>query len=215
MERKMNSQQPSGGTRMDRRKEETKKKILQVALRLFREQGFEATTMEAIAETADIAKGTLYNYFPVKEAILDEYIRRNFQERSLAMTEKMQQLPDTSARMAEVFSELLSGVQAQKVIFEKYLIYRMQHWASFQLQEHEKSGFLLLAAEIVRLGQLDGELRKDLPAGVLEDLCEYVFMLAVKEFYLNPEKFSAPRSIRRCADIFLNGAKTKTKKGRK
>jgi AcrR family transcriptional regulator len=202
------------GTRMERKKEETRKKILQSALHLFREQGFEETTMEAIAETVDIAKGTLYNYFPVKEAILDEYIRRNFQERSLAITAQIQQLPDTAARMGAVFDELLNGIQPQKDIFEKYLIYRMQHWISFHQQEHEKSGFQLLASEIVRLGQSQGELRKDIPAGILEDLCEYVFMLVVKEFYLNPEAFSAPQSIRRCTDIFLNGAKTTSKDDR-
>lgn len=207
----MNRRQPRAETRTERRKEETKKKIISIALGLFREQGFEATTMETIAETADIAKGTLYNYFPVKEAILDEYIRRNFQERNLTVTAQIQQLPDTAARMKSVFNELLTGVQAQSVIFEKYLIYRMQHWISFHQEKDEKSGFQLLASEIVRLGQTDGELRSDLPTGILEDLCEYVFMLAVKEFYLNSENFSAPQSIQLSVDVFLNGTKTKSK----
>jgi AcrR family transcriptional regulator len=202
-------QQPSNQTRTERKKEETTKKILSIALRLFREQGFDATTMEAIAEAVDIAKGTLYNYFPVKEAIVDEYIRRNFQERNLAITERIQELPDTVARMESVFNELLTGIQSQKVLFEKYLIYRMQHWISFQLEAHEKSGFQLLASQIVRLGQADGELRSDLPPEVLEDLCEYVFMLAVKEFYLDPENFSASQPIQRCIDIFLHGVKNK------
>jgi AcrR family transcriptional regulator len=203
------TQHPSGESRLERRKEETKKKILAVAMQLFRDQGFDAVSMETIAETVDIAKGTLYNYFPVKEAILDEYIRRNFKDRTQAWVDKMQELPDTAARMATVFSDLLTGIQAQKVIFERYTAYRMKHWISFHQEEHEKSGFQLIAAEIVRLGQLDGELRSELPTPMLEDLCEYFFMLAVKEFYLAPETFSAPQAIQRSVDIFLNGTRTR------
>lgn len=38
--------------------------ILSVAMRLFKEQGVNATSMEQIAQEVDIAEGTLYNYFP-------------------------------------------------------------------------------------------------------------------------------------------------------
>jgi len=203
------TQSPSGESRMDRKKEETKKKILATAMQLFREQGFDAVSMETIAETVDIAKGTLYNYFPVKEAILDEYIRRNFKDRTDAWVAKMQELPDTAARMETVFADLLTGIQSQKVIFEKYTAYRMKQWMSFHQEADEKSGFQLIAAEIIRLGQESGELRNDLPTLMLEDLCEYAFMLAVKELYLAPETFSAPQAIGRSVDVFLNGTKAR------
>ena len=77
------SQPGAGSSRVERKKEETKRKIIEVALNLFKQQGFEATTMEQIASVVDIAKGTLYNYFPVKEAILNEYIQRAFQARNM------------------------------------------------------------------------------------------------------------------------------------
>jgi AcrR family transcriptional regulator len=178
-------------------------------MQLFREQGIDAVSMETIAETVDIAKGTLYNYFPVKEAILDEYIRRNFKDRTAAWVAKMQEMPNTAARMETVFADLLTGIQSQKVIFEKYTAYRMKQWISFHQEADEKSGFQLIAAEIVRLGQESSELRSDLPTLMLEDLCEYVFMLAVKEFYLAPETFSAPQAIGRSVEVFLNGTKAR------
>ena len=199
------TQSPSGESRMDRKKEETRQKILAAAMNLFREQGFDAVSMETIAETVDIAKGTLYNYFPVKEAILDEYIRRNFKDRTQAWVDKIQTLPNTATRMETVFADLLTSIQSQKVIFEKYTAYRMKQWMSFHQEVDEKSGFQLIATEIIRLGQLNGELRSDLPTLMLEDLCEYVFMLMVKEFYLAPETFSEPQAIERSINIFLNG----------
>ena len=49
----------------------TRRRILDVAKRLFAEQGFEATTTRDIASAAQIASGTLFNYFATKEAIVE------------------------------------------------------------------------------------------------------------------------------------------------
>jgi AcrR family transcriptional regulator len=48
----------------------TRREILQTAQSLFARQGFDATTTRDIAQAAGIASGTLFNYFPTKEAIL-------------------------------------------------------------------------------------------------------------------------------------------------
>jgi AcrR family transcriptional regulator len=56
-------------SRRERKKEETKERILQASFELFRKHGFEATTVEEICERADVAKGTFFNYFPRKEAV--------------------------------------------------------------------------------------------------------------------------------------------------
>jgi len=51
-------------------KQATRERIEAAALELFRAQGFEATTTRDIAKAADIAVGTLFNYFTAKEAIV-------------------------------------------------------------------------------------------------------------------------------------------------
>jgi AcrR family transcriptional regulator len=48
----------------------TRKLILSEALRLFKRDGYEETTMEAIAEAAEVSPSTLYRYFLSKELIL-------------------------------------------------------------------------------------------------------------------------------------------------
>jgi AcrR family transcriptional regulator len=47
--------------------EQTRRAIAEAALRLFREQGYEATTMRAIAKEAGVATGNAYYYFGSKE----------------------------------------------------------------------------------------------------------------------------------------------------
>jgi AcrR family transcriptional regulator len=48
----------------------TRQRILDSAANLFRTRGYEPTTTRDIADGAEIATGTLFNYFPTKEAII-------------------------------------------------------------------------------------------------------------------------------------------------
>lgn len=50
--------------------DQRRREILQAALELFRKRGFEATAVQAIADRADVAAGTVYLYFSSKDAIL-------------------------------------------------------------------------------------------------------------------------------------------------
>ncbi len=193
-------------SRTERKKEETKRKIVETAMRLFKERGFDATTMELIAEEADIAKGTLYNYFPVKEAIVSEFFRRSFQGRYEERVRRLRKLPDTRSRMRAVLAELVEGVRTMQDIYEKYMVYRMRLMVSFHEEEDMKSGFYRLGTEIVELGQQSGELRADLPVQALEEVFEFAFVEIVKEFYAGPATFNARESIERYTDLILNGA---------
>ncbi len=49
---------------------ERKERLYEAALTLFREQGYEATTVDQITRQAGLAKGTFFNYFPTKDAVL-------------------------------------------------------------------------------------------------------------------------------------------------
>jgi AcrR family transcriptional regulator len=71
--------------------EETRNRILEAALALFREQGFDKATMRDIAARAEVATGAAYYYYASKDAIV-----LDFYERSSA-----EMLPQTAAAIAE------------------------------------------------------------------------------------------------------------------
>jgi AcrR family transcriptional regulator len=57
----------------------TREQIVGIALDLFVEQGYEQTTIEQIAERAEIGSTTLYRYFPGKDALILEPFSQTFQ----------------------------------------------------------------------------------------------------------------------------------------
>ena len=81
---------PTAGLR-ERKKARTKADIYRQALRLFREQGYDETTIEQIAEAAEVSPSTVFRYFPTKEALvlwdeLDEAIIGAFQAQPAALS---------------------------------------------------------------------------------------------------------------------------------
>ncbi|HZT55077.1 MAG TPA: TetR/AcrR family transcriptional regulator [Burkholderiaceae bacterium] len=58
------------GSRRERKKANVRQRILDAAVRLFGAHGIDAVTVDAIAEAADVGKGTIYNHYQTKEDIV-------------------------------------------------------------------------------------------------------------------------------------------------
>jgi AcrR family transcriptional regulator len=69
----MTSSLPAG--LRERKKARTRAAIRDHAMRLFEEQGYAATTVDQIAEAADVSQSTFFRYFPTKEDVVlaDDY----------------------------------------------------------------------------------------------------------------------------------------------
>ncbi|WP_224995273.1 TetR/AcrR family transcriptional regulator [Cesiribacter sp. SM1] len=55
-------------------RQERREQLLNTALKLFAEEGYEATSISKIAREAGVAKGLLYNYFASKEELMEQII---------------------------------------------------------------------------------------------------------------------------------------------
>src|SRR6185369_6498711 len=64
--------------------ERTKSLILETAMTLFQEKGYDESTMRNIAERAGVALGNAYYYFPSKEHFIHAFYERLWNEQLLA-----------------------------------------------------------------------------------------------------------------------------------
>lgn len=67
-------------SRRERKKKETYDRLFHSAMNLFQIQGYEHTSVEQITRQADVGKGTFYNYFESKEAVVLEFSKRKYQD---------------------------------------------------------------------------------------------------------------------------------------
>jgi AcrR family transcriptional regulator len=71
-----------------RHREQRRNEVYAAAVELFIQQGFDATTMEQIASRADVSRATVFNHFPRKTALIDEWAARRHKKAATAIREE-------------------------------------------------------------------------------------------------------------------------------
>ena len=93
---------------------DTRARILTAALALFRERGFDATTMRDIATKSGMSLGAAYHYFPTKEAIVLAYYVQVADEHARRVEEQLPHAKSLTERLAIPFHtklDILEGDQ--------------------------------------------------------------------------------------------------------
>lgn len=171
--------------RRERRRAETRERLFRAALELFARRGFLETTVEDITESADVGKGTFFNYFPTKEHVLATFGTQRLAEieLGLARARKGSVLP--------VLQQLATGLAGQSrespaLLRAIYSAHASCEPVRAELQKRLKVGRQLLA-RIFQLAQERGEIRRDLPASELARLTQLVLLGVSAAWALNPE----------------------------
>ncbi len=107
----MTAEPPQAG--LTPRAAQTRAAIIGAALRLFRETGYDATTMRAIAQEAGVSTGSAYYYFGSKEELIQEFYARNYAEHAAACR-------DLLAREATFAARLRGTLRAQIDVLGPY-----------------------------------------------------------------------------------------------
>ncbi|HZK54896.1 MAG TPA: TetR/AcrR family transcriptional regulator [Desulfosporosinus sp.] len=195
--------------RRQRKKEATKNKIIAVAVELFNKQGFEQTTNQQIAERADVAIGTLYNYFETKELIVSAYIQEVGKDSVPLVDVIMKEEKDTSARLLALLLKMSQWNDVNRELVEIYVRSRMQspHKPGHKPGEHSGFGFNLI--KILRLGQQQGELRDDLAVEYLAKHLAMMYYTTLISWLADLNNDTLQNNLEKSIDLFLNGSQRK------
>jgi AcrR family transcriptional regulator len=102
--------EPTG--RRERRRQETRDRLFEAAVRLLSERDFESVTVEAITEAADVGKGTFFNYFPNKEAVVGYF----FAYKSSRLADAARRVDDAYTLPSPCTADLPGGPIWQKML---------------------------------------------------------------------------------------------------
>ena len=165
---------------MERKKNQTKKKIVSAAWRLFYEQGYENTTVDDIVELSGTSKGSFYHYFEGKDALLSSL--------SILFDEKYEELwpgipveMDSLEKLAYLTRELFGFIEDNRELFSMIertvpidLLARMYSTqlvtrGEKHLLDHNRVYYRLLRS-IVLEGQERGQINREIPAAEITKL---------------------------------------------
>jgi AcrR family transcriptional regulator len=101
--------------------EETARRILDSALELFREKGFDATTMRDIAKKAEVATGAAYYYYPSKEAIVTDFYQRSCAEMQPRIEAALEHAKGLENRLRELIGAKLAYFEPNRAVLRSLL----------------------------------------------------------------------------------------------
>ncbi|GAB2671203.1 TetR/AcrR family transcriptional regulator [Paenibacillus thermoaerophilus] len=193
----------------EQKKLETRSRLIEAALHLFAEQGFEATTVAQITERAGVAKGTFFNYFDNKEDVLCEQTQDWAHEEILKVIGKPGPLIPRLRGLLQLI--------AQRIYFTKPISKALiQGWLgtgkAARIFEEGNREMLSAIAAVMREGQERGDISAKLPPELLAELALQTFygVLLLWASSDEPDETLAER-LSVSFDFFFQGLSPETK----
>jgi AcrR family transcriptional regulator len=156
--------------RRKRRQRELRARIYEIARELFLEHGYKATTVNQIADAADIAPATFFNYFQSKSAILEAMTLEVFVHLEELVDEEFSR-PGSAAERIGAFATRVAGEILSVHGLAKDVLLEL-----VQMGLHEGdvaphlAGLIAPFTDVLREGQRQGSVRSDCDADFLAEL---------------------------------------------
>jgi AcrR family transcriptional regulator len=191
-------------SRRERKKGETRERIFQAACKLFRHKGFESTTIDDIAEKADVAKGTFFNYFPRKEAVLGFLSELRLEQAEQTAEEILAAAPPVAPRIMEMFVEFAAFYEEDPALARHIVeeVGRRFH----DIGDEVCQRWDRLGERLIRHLQSIGEIRSDVTPARAHDILAAVYHDALMRWALPDEKpFPLQQELRDRLNIAFEG----------
>jgi AcrR family transcriptional regulator len=146
-------------SRRERKKDETRRRIFESAIDLFRSKGFETTTVDDITERADVARGTFFNYFPRKESVLGFLSEQRLLELEADASSVFADAQPAHEKLLGIYARAASAWEENRE-FAQYVLVELVRRAFTPVEEFGSRWDDVLV-RIIEQGQTRGELRAD------------------------------------------------------
>ena len=178
--------------------------IRQTAAALFEEHGYEAVTMEQIADGADIAKRTLYKHFPSKEAVVAFHVDAQLKQDLTYLQHEVAQCPTFQAKALCILRASADWCTQHPEFLKAYLRHQLLNTGTASKDSDITQTWQALMA----LAQDSGELNSSLNPEQLAHWFHHLYFGAMLR-WLNQPELSLHQEFENMTQLFLHGAAVK------
>ncbi len=197
----MNAAPATQISRRERKKRETRLRILDAAITLMSERGYDSVKVEEIASRADVANATFFLHFPTKASLVtafNEQVAEKIGERlsgfDLGAVEKLELLRaivlDEWSRHGDLLRKIVADAAAQDA-------------GAFV---ESSASLITLVAGIVAEGQAKGEFSPDFDPLVVAQSLDAAWRAATLQWATTGDARRVRRANRQALDLILRGA---------
>ncbi len=180
-----------------------KERLYEAALTLFRTQGYEATTVDQITRQAGLAKGTFFNYFPTKDAVL-RYMGTREIGRLGAATLSVNGTTSSIGKLKRLMAALAASLERDRELI--CLIFRKGISVS-DLMAGDAGGFSLqpTVALLIRQAQRQGEVNPHLDPDTLAAALDALYLQQLIRWCESSAQYSLADRLTGIVDLLLSG----------
>jgi len=197
-----NPNEPSEGLR-ERKKRQTNQRICEAAIHLFTQQGFAATTVDAIAARAEISKPTFFNYFNSKSAVLQELIEITDKQFVGYILEELDKKASTTKRLHNIMLRAANYINEHPDFTRLTLVEGLGAIVN-QDQAQKRFGRLHDAMrKLLEAGLKQKDVRKDYSMEVMVQMVVGGFLYAILDWLTN-QKSQLPKIMAETSRFLAN-----------
>ncbi len=177
--------------RRQRKRDRTAAHLSSTAFALFEAHGYDSVSMEQIADEADVAKATLYKYFPVKEALLAHRFREDIAAGMVDRAGTLAAHTTFDARMHYLLRESAAWHAQRRVYLPHYLRFltNRAHYAEQGSDPaHSDSGSWQILVSMFRAAQDSGEVTTSQSAEQIAWSFQYLLFGAISGWLIDPSR---------------------------
>lgn len=186
--------------RLEKRKRERRLRIYDVAVDLFRSQGYERTTVSQIADAADIVPATFFNHFPSKNAVLGLMTREILGVIERMLEGQIEAVQSTRERLIGFTERGAEQIAETRGLARDVLLELVRSESEPGKQPPYVGRVHELFAAMLREGQERGDVRRDQDAAFLAEMVVGILNAAVTNWLADPD-YPIERRLRQAAQF--------------
>ncbi len=190
--------------RREQAKLERRERIYEAALSLFRTQGYDSTTVDQITRHAGLAKGTFFNYFPTKDAVLRYLGTREIGRLGSSAMNNGNGRGTAIGKLKRLMAALATNLEQDRTLVS--LIFRKGVTAP-DLLAGDAGGFSLqpIASLLIRQAQYNGEVNRDLDPDGLAAALDALYLQQLVRWCESTRPYPLTERLTGIVDLLLLG----------